>query len=533
MLTPSDETEPSSPSHSLHNVKSLKFDRRDQKDTLAIPNLFYCVDCAALCGVADLILDGEHKDHRYIYAVEQAKLVRNELSKQMSKTRVCLPSYREHVKEVTATIDSLNESHDRNVQSIHKQFDKIIERVNERRTALLNEVEESRNKKLNVFQELESRMLANIDKVSKAFTSLSELTRDVDNQNVPCPSPVMKHQLDSSIGNQDSTSIDSPTAAPSTPSAVDDSNQTGISNLNIAVNDAARSLFATTYSHRGSAVELEAESELNSSMDTHIHKRKVFRPRSTPPQATPMMLNYIRKFPQIMQSVIAIQSAPCALPTVDNISVVFSCHLEVELLRYGRAVVQSSFRTPSRSRFGPIKLTPHNSGGIINFLGTAGGTKGYSPPTQGGLLTLRCSTAFEVGSIEVLTSQSSRPDCLLSNNPEGSSIIYSLDHQKKVVVTHFSIQHGAADASHALRSFNLEGIDAEKQTFTLIHSVTDCTKIGQQPYGTTVFDVSPPCHVAFNVLRIIMTGPNNNEHKEESWKMCLGNIELFGNLFDS
>ena len=514
---------------SIHSMKSLKFDRRDQKDSLTVPNLFYCIDCMILCSVSDLILDGDHKDHNYIYAVEQAKVVRDDLAKHMKKTRIALPNFKERVKEVSAQIDSLNESHAMNVASVHKQFDKVIEKVNERRAMFISELEEARDRKLSTFQEVETKMVNSVDKVNKAFTNLSELTRDIENISNLNPSPVMRSKY--------GQTSESPSPSLMT-SLADDSNNTGLSNVNITPavggND-SRSIFNCSFNAASRpSFDLETETEFASSGDVSSPmRRKNFRPRGTPPQATPTMLTYVRKYPQILQSVVAIQSSSHHPPSFNNVTVVFSCHLEVELLRYGRAVVQSAFRTSSRSKYGPVQLSPMNSCGLINHLGTTGEAKAFSNPTMNGLVGVKCSVSLEIGTADIITSKFQNPNCLTSNCPDGPYFTLSLDQQKRFVLTHFSIQHGSSEPSHALRSFSIEGTNTGDHTFSLIHSVIDDYSIGTEPYKKSSFEVSPPCHFGYNIFRVLMTGPNRNTCPSECWKMCLGGIELFGNLFDS
>eukprot|EP00811_Abedinium_folium_P013261 NODE_22322_length_713_cov_1.559727.p2 GENE.NODE_22322_length_713_cov_1.559727~~NODE_22322_length_713_cov_1.559727.p2 ORF type:complete len:122 (-),score=31.26 NODE_22322_length_713_cov_1.559727:32-397(-) len=114
-----------------------------------------------------------------------------------------------------------------------------------------------------------------------------------------------------------------------------------------------------------------------------------------------------------------------------------------------------------------------------------------------------------------------------------------LGRKRRVVVSHLSLTEG--DAALALRRWVLEGSvcdgdsdgPAEWQpVYHHHHHDAAGDDDGAPVGGVRVFEVSPPCHRAWQYLRVRITAANASPEPKQQWRISLAGIEIYGTLYD-
>eukprot|EP01063_Lacrimia_lanifica_P000686 TRINITY_DN10357_c0_g1_i1.p1 TRINITY_DN10357_c0_g1~~TRINITY_DN10357_c0_g1_i1.p1 ORF type:complete len:535 (+),score=175.06 TRINITY_DN10357_c0_g1_i1:82-1686(+) len=458
---------------------------------------FYCCDCSALCGFDEIIMNGQHTTHEYIYAVEQAKIVREDIAKQEEGVRAALPDFTFKLKEVMDKMNEFEASIAEQEDSVHRNFDTLYKALDRKKQQALDELARIRQEKMDKYEDVVGQMKLSIERADQALSQLTQLTKDIENT-LPqglC-SPVMR-----AIVERRNLVAESESAS------------TKVS-----------SLFGRVKAGRGS-----------------VHYQPKAKHRSQPPLGTPLMQWYVVAGQALQQALGMITSDASYCPPTEVVEVFFNKTAKMEIDRFARIKKHiTGFQTSSKSMYGgthiPYKAKQGNEQGrgLIWYIVTNNGELPFTNPYTNGMIKVKCSTSFDVGDCGTVVD---RKHCTcLTKHQKGASITITIDSKMQFTPTHFTVQHGGDTDSHALRSFVLEAatkgdLPTDAPTFTPIYSVTNHPELGAKAYQVTPFNISPPVHKTYNAFRLRMTGKNANPDSNEWHKLCLGGIEFFGVLY--
>eukprot|EP00754_Rhynchopus_humris_P041014 Rhum_TRINITY_DN2431_c0_g1::Rhum_TRINITY_DN2431_c0_g1_i1::g.7198::m.7198 len=141
---------------------------------------FYCTECSALCAFDEVVMGGVHKSHSYIYAVEQAKAVRDEVARQAASVHAAVPEFlakAEHVRERMCDMERMFAAQE---ALVNAQCDVVVSRVEARRAQLLSQLGAKRAEKQRAFDDTLASMQASLERATAAIDDLPALSREVD-----------------------------------------------------------------------------------------------------------------------------------------------------------------------------------------------------------------------------------------------------------------------------------------------------------------------------------------------------------------
>ena len=468
--------------------------------------MFYCCDCFMLCGLDEIIMDGAHKTHCYIYAVEQANIVLQEVQKQAGCAHAAMPEFLARMAHVRSRMVEMTEVADNLEQRIIDKFSSLIQRISERRDVLVGQLHTMKNTKLKALDELATSMQGAFDRASQAFDELSELSKEVDATPPYVASPAMKAMNEK--------------------------------------NEKSETKSETTTTKSRPAMRFMEENK------NKIHQgvlRKAPTKKQSPPMLSPYMQQYVRNYLPLTQALSMLQSGSTDAPELDQIDLFFRETLSHDIDKYGKlSVHEGGFRTASRSNYGAIHMpyivptipegdaepNPNVHRGLIHWLGTRGWQTDFRNPCQAGMMKIKCSTLFEVGQPGLLAGMEEA--ACLTKNQKHVYVEISAGSKMSFALTHIMLRHGAANHIHGTCSLIVEGLQKEaidEEPAVLVE--TSGTSFFSEPFKENIFPVHPPSAVAFKAFRVRMTGVNNNTDPSQSWKLCLSGIELYGSLYCS
>ena len=111
-----------------------------------------------------------------------------------------------------------------------------------------------------------------------------------------------------------------------------------------------------------------------------------------------------------------------------------------------------------------------------------------------------------------------------TKNGEKSWICFDLGYSRAIAPTRYALRHGAADKSHALQHWRLEG--SESGASWTILSVHFNENALHRRFGTGSWRIDAP-KAPIRFVRVVQTGPNASGSHE----LCLGGFEVYGTLY--
>ncbi|KAJ9467188.1 putative E3 ubiquitin-protein ligase HECTD1-like isoform X6 [Diplonema papillatum] len=175
-------------------LRSFKV-RRPPPASARDASLFFCVDCSQLCGVEDLILDGSHRAHRYIYAVEKAMLIHDDLAMHADAVTAALPAFDERVAEVRGNAKALEEMVAEQGREVEKRFACLVKKAELRKAALLRELDEFKDSRLRQLASSEAGMRGSRELAVALLRDLTALGKEIEAAGLQAKSPVMQDLL--------------------------------------------------------------------------------------------------------------------------------------------------------------------------------------------------------------------------------------------------------------------------------------------------------------------------------------------------
>eukprot|EP00755_Sulcionema_specki_P009905 Sspe_Gene.44982::Locus_22141_Transcript_1_1_Confidence_1.000_Length_2063::g.44982::m.44982 len=532
--------------------------------------LFYCTVCEQLCSLDDIILDGKHKTHEYIYSTEQAMITKYEIEAHTRAAKEAKPVYEEKIERVRRLMDELNEMTQKLEQTVEARFDQLHQQLEHRKGQLLRDIRLAKEKRVVPLNDLEVRMKTILD---RAMGSIEELGTLADEIKIPPYHPISSGYMafmkargvdvelerkkqaeakqnmagDSPAETPRNSSLQSPTAPPSPRLSIGGEE---MSDFQSSWNSDEFSS-SPSYSSRKAVLAKRKErekqrEERRKRMTTGSTSKS--RKKQYPKLPSDNILNFIRYRKQMLQALQTMESSPFPIPDADKIDVVFNTRLDSELKAFGRVVVtQAGFRPTSKANYGGTLLKPLPKDaigadpnvmgrGVVWWLGTKGGCEPFRNPSKTGVMQVRCTALFHLGEVRYFTSTQGAPQPCITNNQQGVSATLFLGSRRNLVPTHIQIRHGFKSSQYAMQSFSLEGADMEvagidhpgQYTLLLEKDVEITTG-----FEIHTFQIEPTVHRSFQYFRVRMTSPNNMPESRDQWRMSISGIELFGTLYDN
>ena len=479
---------------------------------------FYCTECSALCAFDEVVMGGVHKSHSYIYAVEQAKAVRDEVARQAASVHAAVPEFlakAEHVRERMCDMERMFASQE---ALVNAQCDCLVARIEARRAQLLSQLGAKRAEKQRAFEDTLASMQASLERASAAIDDLPALSREVD----ALPPFATASQRGGAASGDDAS----------------DGGGGGSSS-----GGGGGSMRKKTLSVSSASPPLGLGGLLARKREQQVLQQR--RRPPPPPLLTPTMHRYVRGFLPLQQALALIQAGSTEMPDLDQVEVTFREALAKEVDRHGKLMVhEAGFRPPSRANYGGIAIPYRGPGaegadkGLVWWLGTRGLQTAFRNPCQAGMMQVKCSTLFEVGEPAHVAGRDAV--ACLTKNQKQASVEVTTGLRMLMAVTHVSVRHGSDSDAYGLRSFVVEGrtedVDPETNRephYTRLITVDDNSAVSAEPFKRTVFKVNPPNHTAFKAFRLRMTGGNVSSDPSQTWKLCLGGLEFYGLLYSS
>eukprot|EP00756_Hemistasia_phaeocysticola_P002616 Hpha_TRINITY_DN11782_c0_g1::TRINITY_DN11782_c0_g1_i1::g.31648::m.31648 len=497
---------------------------------------FYCVDCGTLCTLDDLIMDGAHKTHEYVYALEQAIITADEIALMAGPAQQARQSYDGKVAQLRRRIGEVEQLCDKQAQLIDSRFVALARRIERRRDALHRELAQTRDRKLAPLRDLLQRMTVLSDKADSALAQLQEAKKELSVLPQGPASPYYSSRQVDVEGSKDFG--DGLEGELISPRNLDDSGSplpatTGQDSGTHEGNSRAESLSGIATSKQKRKQVMAKRKEREKQREDRKRKGK----RQAPVQLSQLLLNFVRQRPQLLNALQSMSTCAFSIPDADVIEVVFNARMESELDLFGRvAVTQAGFRPTSRANFGGTELRPGaEQRGVVWWLGTKGGAEVFRNPTELGLLQMPGTARFVKGSKRVLSAREPR-DCY-TESVHGSSVTFFLGRGRRLVPSYYSLTHGLSNSDFCLNTWVLEGAtcsggnDAPGTWFVVMSHVAD-DQLGKEAFNTVTWEIAPVCHKAFQYFRIRMIGPNTAADPRQQWVLCLAGFELFGTLYE-
>jgi hypothetical protein len=165
-----------------------------------------------------------------------------------------------------------------------------------------------------------------------------------------------------------------------------------------------------------------------------------------------------------------------------------------------------------------------DSGGLVSYLGSAGGTCPWSNPALGGLIEVSASSV-SVGEAATITSRAAGTLQTLNRHLSWIRIDVGRAQPFRLHVTHYTLAHcgRGVGVRRALRNWCLQGSANGVDWVSLREHVRDHS-LAAEPLATASWAVQQPAPVAYRYFRILQTDVNHaNDHH-----LALGQIELYG-----
>jgi len=193
---------------------------------------------------------------------------------------------------------------------------------------------------------------------------------------------------------------------------------------------------------------------------------------------------------------------------------------------YGRAKGGIVSKGVSKSAIpqGPYRrfeyLNDFDTNGILYWLGTRGGSTGWTNPAESGLVSV---TSSEVLDNSKPISAICGRDLVRCVTKEKVNAFWMIDFKNmKVNVTGYTLKHYASWNIEALRSWKVEGKNPGGSWKLIAQYDNDTSLKGKG--GTATFKVNST--EFFQQISLMMTGKNDNGH----WMLACSGVELYGTV---
>jgi len=181
----------------------------------------------------------------------------------------------------------------------------------------------------------------------------------------------------------------------------------------------------------------------------------------------------------------------------------------------------------------PVKVFAANEPGLFHWLGTAKGTRSFSPPRQ----QVACfASSIATGNPEVLLSREGGSG--YTEPVPNSWVKVDLSPSRLCLCcTHYSYStRGRMGTPRALRNWEFQG-SVDGINWVIIRKHVEDPTIPDVHGGFAVFGVDSKCHF-YTQFRVVQTGPNAyretgvNYWQDNYAQLNFGNFELWGCIFE-
>ena len=161
--------------------------------------------------------------------------------------------------------------------------------------------------------------------------------------------------------------------------------------------------------------------------------------------------------------------------------------------------------------------------GVLSWLATNGGSKGYENPHLSKEVEVTCSS-LEKGNTHDLVSLA--PSELWTNSIPASWFCVDLGPKRKFLLTHYTLRHGGRTKADALRNWDIQGSLDKNEWITLSRHTNDNSI--NEGFAVQSWKTNVPTHFTFRFFRVLQTGHNFSHYNF----LSLSGIEFYGELFD-
>jgi hypothetical protein len=182
-------------------------------------------------------------------------------------------------------------------------------------------------------------------------------------------------------------------------------------------------------------------------------------------------------------------------------------------------------------RFGPLPVSlryasDFDQNGLLYYIGSAGGTRGYVNPHVSGDVVVTWSSIGR-GQVEYFVNNQYNNQNIYTNNVAGSWMMVDLGDTRRISPNHYSLRNDN-NFEHDLRNWVLEGNmdDLHTSAWVVLREHVNDTAITGRGATCSWPVTNVGINQSYRYIRIRMTGVNSNGvHYLE----CSG-IELYGDL---
>ena len=168
-----------------------------------------------------------------------------------------------------------------------------------------------------------------------------------------------------------------------------------------------------------------------------------------------------------------------------------------------------------------------DTNGILHHIGTRGGTAAYRNPHELGEVVSSCSSPGYRAKVDVFVQHAhATPVFSYTSNTPQSWMAVDLGEGRSLVVDHYCLRADEHDASHKLRSWELQG-SLDGQTWQTLRAHQNDTSLPLQAMSTAAWSVDAGAQ-AFRHFRIYQTGANSSVGTPSAHHLMCAGIELYG-----
>jgi hypothetical protein len=162
--------------------------------------------------------------------------------------------------------------------------------------------------------------------------------------------------------------------------------------------------------------------------------------------------------------------------------------------------------------------------GVLNHIGTAGGTRAWANPCGSGDVSVAWSSVVGGPEEQFVSKWDWKAGHSLTMNQPNSWMRVDLGASRSLAVSHYALRHDAVDADYALRHWELQGANAADGPWTTLRRHDNDASIEKKVGFVAAWAVEGAA--PFRFFRIQQHGKNSSNADP---LLCAG-IELYGVL---
>lgn len=184
----------------------------------------------------------------------------------------------------------------------------------------------------------------------------------------------------------------------------------------------------------------------------------------------------------------------------------YSAMVDSMLPKHDFSVVDSQYR------WVVLQFRYHfDENGTLCWMGTAGKTRPYVNPHNGGQVVAAMSSVYK-GNADAIANNLPSPGAVYSDNVDKSWARVDLGENVYLMPDYYTIRHGASSRGNALRNWKLQAKVREGDPWVALKHHVDDTSLNEEPFSAASWPVYIPKEIrdriyGFRIFRIIQVCP--------------------------